>query len=1494
MNKPEWRGKMRQRKLKWFGVFFLCLMLVFSFGRTTFAQSQSQSAGSFYLEVSTSGRTLIAPTAIPYEEGQTIREALLASPYSFKGLDGGGYIAAIEGVTGNYMLFYDGGGYDLDIPASQITALGFAEQEVYSEAMISLIRTAGAYRERTDHVQNYGPAADAYRQALKGFRSADAQTAQTLLDALNQAIKEYEALLAGQKYQVTVSATQGNKSVKNPQITVTDQYGNVTTAQGTKISVIAGTYHFSISDGTWNRTEGELKVKENKTLKVALPNGEWFGQVQVLNANKEAYAFTQDTKTHTAEYEIDDTVGTTGLYLYAEQGADIPDINETELRTIYTRLDGIDASTYVRSWESKTNSMGQLLQNGMEGRSIVLEGRYTGADGYQMIQSYTLDFVRIPTLHTLTVREGNTSLLTKFEPANTTYELTAVSDQISVAGVPYGEDGYTVSYSGTGMSADGTFSLPANGTYQFVVTVTHENGRSRSYEFTVHRVTAVSVKVTAPEGTGLVVENEAGDPIGASEGDTYRLIPGKTYRYIGTKNTWYHTTAEFTAEDGLEIAVKEPDAGDALKALKLYDRATISTRKEYTAEQPFIASEHQYTYRISDANSSVYMQATSDAYTVTAQYEIRQAGSSTAGNRQKDVVVTKPVDVSGGAIYLPSAVFKGGYSEHVVLRLSMESGDVTYYQDYELTLAKTLHLSSMQATDGTSELILSEEDGTPVSFDRDRTEYYTMVLYEQDQICISAAFMNQDTATAGGGGYYALVNGEQQDDLSALKIPLQVEEQTETVTIQVKHEDRDSIETEYQIIVQKTDPVQVTFHTEPEDAIVFVTNQVNGRTVEKTDGSYGMTPGYRYIYTVSRNGYQTQQVTGYQAPSEATEITVTLEKAEDNPAVKDLSAYWPSFRADDNNNGVVNVKTPVRAEDAVLYWATKLGDGYGSAACGCPIIVDGYLYTYAGTTLYKVDTISGEVVATGKLDHSSSFAINNPTYGAGMIFVGLANGTVQAFNASTLESLWIYKDSLGGQPNCPIVYHDGYIYTGFWMQEDADAHLVCLSVTDEDPSSTDEQKLASWTYTRKGGFYWAGAYVSDDFLLVGTDDGETGCQTGYGHILSMDPKSGKVLDDVTLPYVGDVRSSVTYDKVTGDYYFTTKGGYFYRISVNADGTFKENSLQSVALYNYASDATNPAMSTCTPVIWNGRAYVGVSGTSQFGAYSGHNITVIDLNSMEIAYTVRTMGYPQTSGLLTTAYDSEEVYVYFFDNFTPGKLRMLSDRPGQTEPKEVTVEEYNDSGKITKYDTAYVLFTPVGEQAQYAICSPIVDEYGTIYFKNDSAYLMALGNTIKELKITKGPDKTEYKEGETFDPEGMEVTAVYENGMERDVTAYVTYSPDPLTTDDTEFQIRFEHVMYQNRDGAAGVKYAAPVAMVQLDVQSSVYYGDVNQDKNVDVKDVSIVYAAAAGKRELSEEEQNRADVNGDGQVDAEDAKLIYEYVAGRRTSLEPEQPDPQP
>ena len=154
---------------------------------------------------------------------------------------------------------------------------------------------------------------------------------------------------------------------------------------------------------------------------------------------------------------------------------------------------------------------------------------------------------------------------------------------------------------------------------------------------------------------------------------------------------------------------------------------------------------------------------------------------------------------------------------------------------------------------------------------------------------------------------------------------------------------------------------------------------------------------------------------------------MSLEAAPENGEIKPLDAEWPYFRADTDNNGIVGAKTPVNAEGAVLNWATKLGEGWSDGAVGCPIIVDGYLYVYAKTFLYKIDTVSGDIVAKGAMARGSNFAINTPTYADGMIFVGLSQGGVQAFNASTLESLWIYNDPIGAQPNCPIVYHDGYI-----------------------------------------------------------------------------------------------------------------------------------------------------------------------------------------------------------------------------------------------------------------------------------------------------------------------------------------------------------------------------------------------------------------------------------------------------------------------------------
>ena len=69
--------------------------------------------------------------------------------------------------------------------------------------------------------------------------------------------------------------------------------------------------------------------------------------------------------------------------------------------------------------------------------------------------------------------------------------------------------------------------------------------------------------------------------------------------------------------------------------------------------------------------------------------------------------------------------------------------------------------------------------------------------------------------------------------------------------------------------------------------------------------------------------------------------------------------------------------------------------------------------------------------------------------------------------------------------------------------------------------------------------------------------------------------------------------------------------------------------------------------------------------------------------------------------------------------------------------------------------------------------------------------------------------------------------------------------------------------------------------VSYDIVSSVVYGDVNGDDEVDVTDAILVYAYVNGKNTFTEEQLEAADVNGDGEVDVTDAILVYGYVNGK-------------
>lgn len=573
-------------------------------------------------------------------------------------------------------------------------------------------------------------------------------------------------------------------------------------------------------------------------------------------------------------------------------------------------------------------------------------------------------------------------------------------------------------------------------------------------------------------------------------------------------------------------------------------------------------------------------------------------------------------------------------------------------------------------------------------------------------------------------------------------------------TITVSDAETGAVKTVYTYTVERIGIYDAKITTNAVGAQVRV---YQGDTLVTPDknGVYSLRTDKTYKYVVVAKGYVTKTGT-LSGSADLTDgvLNVTLSTVPTLTLPK-YDAFWPNFRGNDQNMAITSVKTPTgqidaetESSDVELLWASASGSGYGSDAVGSPIFVGGYMYAYAGSRLLKLDPATGETVASANMASNSDFAIIPPTYADGMIFVALKEGRVQAFRADDLTSLWVYQDPLKGQSNSPITYSDGYVYVDFWNGESGAANFVCLTADYEGTSA----KEALWRYTSQGGFYWAGAYANDKYVVVGTDDGQSGYTSQTAKLVVFDKRTGEIVDSKE-GYTGDIRSNIAY--ADGRVYFTSKGGYFYSEVLGDNG--KLSGSKSINL---------GGMSTSTPVVYNGRAYVGVSGDGQFTAYSGHHIAVLDLNSWSVAYTATTQGYPQTSGLLSTNTGDGSVNVYFMDNYTPGVMRVINDSANQTALK-------NGISENGQSNCAPVVFKPEGPLAQYCISSPVVDEYGTLYFKNDSGNLIALTSAVKELVVAKTPESVDV-DGSKVQVTGGKIVAKLANGMERDVTNVVTY------------------------------------------------------------------------------------------------------------------------
>ena len=582
-----------------------------------------------------------------------------------------------------------------------------------------------------------------------------------------------------------------------------------------------------------------------------------------------------------------------------------------------------------------------------------------------------------------------------------------------------------------------------------------------------------------------------------------------------------------------------------------------------------------------------------------------------------------------------------------------------------------------------------------------------------------------------------------------------------------------------------------------------------------------------------------------------------------------------------------------KADDAVLYWADQLVEdpmNWLAAPTGFTVAENGFIYICTEDNILKIDKYTGEQVADGKMEGKVMFATKGPVYADGKIFMALGGGIIQAFDADTLTSLWVYKNKNGGSPNCDIVVENGYLYTGFYNSDEADADFVKVSIADEDTAKTDEEKTAEWEYTNKGGFYWTTAVINNGKVIFGSENGikEANAEDVYTAPIALDDATGKKLDFAGTAH-NDIRSKMVLKD--GVLYYTSSSNEVFAVSPE-DGT------GNVVDLNTALDLKGYAC-TSTPVVENGRIYVALNG-SGWDAYNGSMIVVLDAAKDEngkiapkVAYVVETSAECKVDGVFAGVDEEGYNVIYYVENGATGVVRKLRDKAGMTEPVDA-VEETDTAGK--KHTCPPVVFRPQGAHAQYCAVDPVYDEEsGLLYIRNDSFNMLAIGEKAGGFDI-ECPEITIHPKGvKTFvfmadeTPADKEYTVDIANAPKKtigDITAKdLTFSVEKFTADDEVLTATFAYGLYNGNGEKVSVSSDTDVLVAKTKDQykrALAKKGDINGDGKINNTDIIKLAAHVKGKKTLDKYSLNAADVNGDKKVNNTDVIQLAAHVKGKK------------
>lgn len=438
-----------------------------------------------------------------------------------------------------------------------------------------------------------------------------------------------------------------------------------------------------------------------------------------------------------------------------------------------------------------------------------------------------------------------------------------------------------------------------------------------------------------------------------------------------------------------------------------------------------------------------------------------------------------------------------------------------------------------------------------------------------------------------------------------------------------------------------------------------------------------------------------------------------------NPGTEhpDVDAAWNGF-ANGGSGSSTDALTPTTKTDTPS-WALNLlteeqQKAGASASASDPIVANGKVYLVTGASVWggktwnavlnEIDPETGSVLRSLELG-SSMDTTCRPVIAQGIILIPLSGGYLQAVSAKTFETLW-YSDAFTKQNLSSLTVDGDYVYINtldYWSGNGNDVQNGTVRRINIHTGA-----IAGSASVADGGYYWSGGLMVNGYYVVGGD---------YGQVRVYSADLSKLVGSIKLSG-GNIRSALT-----------VHDGYIYAVTRD-DGTLHKLTIGSDGSITEAAKVQFAAYSTSTPVFSGKYAFIGGTTVNNWKAKAKAKakakglLSIIDLSDMSVKQITKAdgeeLGFESKGTPLVSTHDGE-TYVYFTLNGAKGNW------PTYTTGGGVYMYKLGDA-------EATEVFVPGSGYANYCMASVVCDQFGNLYYTNDSGHLFCVKSQAHRVKF----------------------------------------------------------------------------------------------------------------------------------------------------------------